>query len=195
MNLRLVSLVFAAVVLSACGFHLRNQIKLPPDLGPVKVVSTAQYSPLPELVARGLRISGATIADDDAKGVATLQILSERWGDQAVAVDEQGRAQEYSLRYAAVFVLRRADGGELVKQQAVELARDYTEPPQDVTGTNTEREILADEMRKDMADAILRRVDSVLVVLDSAAPASIASPAAASVALPAAASVAAPAGP
>ncbi len=177
MNLRPAFTALVAVLaLAACGFHLRNRIKLPPDLGPVKVVSTSQYSPLAELVSRGLRVSGATIADDDASNVATLQILSERWGDQPVALDQYGRAQEYSLRYAAVFVLHRADGSVLVKQQAVELARDYTEPPTDVTGTNTEREILADEMRKDMSDAILRRVNSVLDVMESAgSPAAAAS--------------------
>ena len=35
-------------------------------------------------------------------------------------------------------------------------------PPVDATGTATEREILADELRKDMSASILRRIDSVV---------------------------------
>lgn len=160
--LRLLAACVLAVALSACGFHLRNKIALPADLGPVRVTSTTQYSPLAEAVATGLRHAGAVAAEADATNVASLQILSERWGDLPIAMDDRGRAQEFSLRYAAVFVFRRADGSELVPQQVVELSRDYVSPPENVTGTTTEREILADELRREMAASILRRVDGVI---------------------------------
>lgn len=160
--LRLLAAIVLAVFLSACGFHLRNKIALPADLGPVRVTSTTQYSPLAEAVAMGLKHAGAVAAEADAKDVASLEILSERWGDLPIAMDDRGRAQEFSLRYAAVFVFRRADGSELVPQQVVELSRDYVAPPENVTGTTTEREILADELRREMAASILRRVDGVI---------------------------------
>lgn len=155
----LLACVFAA---SSCGFHLRSQIALPADLGPVKVTSSTPYSPLAQAVADGLRASGARAAAEDAEDVATLQILSERWGDLPISIDQFGRAQEFSLRYATVFAFRRADGSELVPQQVVELSRDYVSPPQNATGTTTERETLANELRREMAASILRRVDGVV---------------------------------
>jgi LPS-assembly lipoprotein len=160
--LRLLAPFVLVLGLSACGFHLRNKIALPADLGPVRVTSTTQYSPLAEAVATGLRHSGAMPAEADAKDVASLEILSERWGDLPIAMDDRGRAQEFSLRYAAVFVFRRADGSDLVPQQVVELSRDYVSPPENTTGTTTEREILADELRREMAASILRRIDGVI---------------------------------
>lgn len=160
--LRLLTAFVLVLGLSACGFHLRNKIALPADLGPVRVTSTTQYSPLAEAVAVGLRHAGAVPAEEDAKDVASLEILSERWGDLPIALDAQGRAQEFSLRYAAVFVFRRADGSDLVPQQVVELSRDYVSPPENTTGTTTEREILADELRREMAASILRRIDGVI---------------------------------
>ncbi len=160
--LRLLTAFVLVMGLSACGFHLRNKIALPADLGPVRVTSTTQYSPLAEAVAVGLRHAGAAPAEADAEDVASLEILSERWGDLPIAMDDRGRAQEFSLRYAAVFVFRRADGSELVPQQVVELSRDYVSPPESATGTATEREILADELRREMAAAILRRIDGVI---------------------------------
>ena len=60
----------------------------------------------------------------------------------------------------AVFL--RADGSILVPQQVVELSRDYVSPPVNVTGTTTEREVLAAELRREMAASILRRVDGVI---------------------------------
>lgn len=89
-------------------------------------------------------------------------MLSERWGDLPIAIDSQGRAQEYSLRYAVIFIFRREDGSELVPQQVIELSRDYVSPPTDATGTTTEREILADELRREMSASIIRRIDSVV---------------------------------
>ncbi len=160
--LRQSAILFLVLGLSACGFHLRNKIALPADLGPVRVTSTTPYSPLAESLATGLKQAGAIPAAADAKDVATLQVLSERWGDLPISIDAFGRAQEFSLRYAAVFVFRRADGSILVPQQVVELSRDYVSPPVDVTGTTSEREVLATELRREMTAAILRRVDGVV---------------------------------
>ena len=179
---RLLAAFVLILSLAGCGFHLRNKIALPEDLGPVLVVSNVRYSQLTEPVERGLGSSGATIAAEGSKDVATLRILSERWGDQPIAIDELGRAQEYSLRYAAIFVFQKADGTVLVPQQVVELSRDYVSPPQNATGTSTEREILADELRREMAASILRRIDGVLrtrslVVPPTAPPADGAAPA------------------
>jgi len=160
--LRLLALSLLVTILSACGFHLRSKIALPADLGPVKVAATDPYSPLARDVAVGLKAAGAIPAEDAAAKVATLDILSERWGDRPIALDEQGRALEYSLRYAVVFRFLRADGSELVPQQVVELSRDYVAEATNLTGTTSEREILADELRREMSASILRRVDGVV---------------------------------
>ncbi|HEY0861657.1 MAG TPA: LPS assembly lipoprotein LptE [Pseudoxanthomonas sp.] len=167
-----------ALMLAGCGFHLRSRIALPSDLGPVLVRSSATYSDLAYKLVRGLQVAGAdahtpTTADLEAEKAAVasgetvpkkaeLVIVSERWGDLPIAVDSLGRAQEYSLRYAVVFVFRKADGTDLVPQQVVELSRDYVSPPENATGTTTEREILADELRREMSASILRRVDGVV---------------------------------
>jgi len=156
--------VLLALVLAGCGFHLRERLALPEDTPPVRVTSATPYSELVTILERNLRNAGARVADADArKGeVARLEVVSERWGDLPIAIDERGRAQEFSLRYATIFSFHRADGTELVPQQSVELARDYVSPPENATGTSTEREILADELRREMAASILRRIDSVL---------------------------------
>jgi len=168
---RLPVFILALAFLAGCGFHLRNKIALPADLGPVRVTaSSTAYSALVTSLSRGLQAAGATLASpigDESESttadqVATLRIVSERWGDLPIAVDQFGRAQEFSLRYAVVFSFKKADGTDLVPQQVVELSRDYVSPPQDATGTSTEREVLADELRREMAASILRRIDGVV---------------------------------
>ena len=170
---RLLFSIVLAAGLAGCGFHPRNALMLPADVPAVQVTSNVPYSELTKLLERNLRATGAQIIaasarNDDptelelAADAARLQVLSERWGDLPIAIDGQGRAQEYRLRYAAIFVFKRADGSELVPQQVIELSRDYVAPPTDATGTSTEREILAAELRREMAASILRRIDGVV---------------------------------
>ncbi|ALN58781.1 MULTISPECIES: LPS assembly lipoprotein LptE [Lysobacter] len=149
------------LALSACGFQLRQALTLPPDLGPVRVVSVDRYSPLAESLAQALTRAGAVPAQDGSTEVAVLDLMSERWGDTPAALDELGRVQEYSLRYAVVFELRKSDGKPLVPRQSIELSRDYVSNPTNAIGTEGEREILMREMRREMSSAVLRRIGAV----------------------------------
>lgn len=160
--IRAAAAILLALALSACGFHLRNAMALPADLGPVAVTARNQYSPLADGLRQALERAGGEVVELRGRrgaDVARLEILSERWASTPISIDARGRAQEYTLRYAVVFQLRRADGSDLVPQQAVELARDYTSSPSELTGTDSERELLSREMRREMVAAILRRVD------------------------------------
>ena len=184
--IRNVLLLAAALALAACGFHLRKGVDLPADLGPLRVVSTTRYSQLAEALSEALARSGAVPAPDpvdvapqpdDAQSaisppatdaaapatpVATLNIRKERWGSIPVAIDARGRAQELTLRYAVEFDLLRADGSVLVPRQVVELARSYVTVPNNSIGTDSEQEILAKEMQRDMVSSIMRRIDAAL---------------------------------
>lgn len=153
-------LLLFALALSGCGFHLRHALVLPDDLGPVRVESNDPYSPLADSLERALQRAGAVPAAESAEDVAVLDIVAERWGNTPLSVDARGRAQEFSLRYAVVFELRGADGGMLVPRQVVELSRDYVSPPTNSIGTDSEREILARELRREMGASILRRIDA-----------------------------------
>jgi LPS-assembly lipoprotein len=148
------------LVTSACGFHLRDALKLPPDLGQVRVVARDPYSPLAQSLTNSLERAGANMAGENAADAAVLRILSEKWASTPISVDQFGRAQEFTLRYAAVFRLDRADGSVAVPQQAIELGRDYVSAPTTSTGTESEREILARELQREMASSILRRIDA-----------------------------------
>jgi LPS-assembly lipoprotein len=182
--LRPLVLVVLALALSACGFHLRDALLLPQDLGPLRVVSPDPYSPLAQSLSEALTRAGAKPAVEDATGdVATLRVVSERWGNTPLSVDQVGRAQEYTLRYAVIFRLNRADGSDLVPQQAIELSRDYIFVPTNASGAEGEREILTKELRREMVASILRRIDAasrapaVAAPVEPSAPASEPAPA------------------
>jgi LPS-assembly lipoprotein len=149
-----------ALLVSACGFHLRNALTLPPDLGPVRVEARDPYSPLALSLQQALRRAGAEVVEGDARDVAVLDIVSERWADAPLSVDAQGRAQEYTMRYAVFFQLTAADGTQLVPLQGIELTRDYVAQAENIIGIEGESEILGRELRREMTAAVLRRIDA-----------------------------------
>lgn len=160
-RLRVALPVLLALLLSACGFHLREPLTLPPDLAGVQIVARDPYSPLAQSLTRSIERAGVVVAERRGPGVALLRILSERWDSQAISVDQFGRAQEFTLRYAAVFTLEGINGEELVPQQVIELSRDYVSLPRNSSGSESEREMLSRELQREMAAAVLRRIDAV----------------------------------
>lgn len=149
------------LMLSACGFQLRDALLLPPGLEQVRVVVPDPYSALGQSLERALIRAGAdVVALDDRRRVASLNIVSERWADRPLSIDQFGRAQEFTMQYAVVFSLTDRNGDVLVPQQVVEMGRDYIAPPTDATGTASERELLTREMQREMTASILRRIDA-----------------------------------
>jgi LPS-assembly lipoprotein len=149
------------LALSACGFHLRDSLVLPPGLEEVRVAVADPYSALAQSLERSLLRAGATVVDArDGRRVASLNIVSERWADRPLSIDQFGRAQEFTMQYAVIFSLTDANGDVLVPQQVVEMGRDYIAPPTEATGTATERELLVREMQREMSASILRRIDA-----------------------------------
>lgn len=155
-----VAAAILGLALSGCGFHLRNALTLPEDLGPVRVISADPYSPLGQSLSQALARVGATPAADADVDVATLEVISEKWGSRPISIDQFGRAQEYQLRYAVVFGLRAANGDDVLPRETIELSRDYVSSPANPTGAEGEQELLAKEMRREMTASILRRIDA-----------------------------------
>jgi LPS-assembly lipoprotein len=156
-----VLLALLVLALPACGFHLRDALTLPPDMDQVRVVARDPYSALAQSLSRSLERAGLDVAERESPGAAVLRIHSEQWESQAISVDQFGRAQEYTLRYAAVFSLVDGNGEVLVPQQVIELSRDYVSLPENSTGSESERELLSRELQREMASSVLRRIDSV----------------------------------
>lgn len=159
--LRILIPVLMLLVMTACGFRLREPLQLPPELSTVRVEAADPYSALAQALTRSLEHAGLDVLDGATERTGVLRIHSEGWDSQAISVDQFGRAQEFTLRYAAVFSVDGADGLTLVPEQVIELSREYVSLPENSTGSESEREMLARELQREMAVAVLRRIDAV----------------------------------
>ncbi len=165
MTLRRIPLLFAcicALMLAGCGFHPRAELALPSDLGPVKVVASDPYSPLGDSLSRTLTRAGATPAAASDPKVATLRVVSETWAEGPLSIDSLSHVREYIVTYTVKFSFAAADNSDLVPLQEVHLQRDYTYDDSHALGASEEQSTIREEMQRDMAASIIRRIGIAL---------------------------------
>lgn len=150
------------LALAGCGFHPRGEMTLPAGIGPVKAFSVDPYDPLVELLNRDLGRSGAqTGADSTAKG-PTVVIAGQTWEQLPLTVNAHAQATEYNISYVVKFELLAADGKAIAPMHEARLQRDYQYDAAHALGSVQEQDTIHEEMRREMAATILRRVDIVL---------------------------------
>jgi len=148
--------------LSACGFHLRGPVELPPALQTVRIVGSAEYAPLTLELKRILSNAGARVVPAETVGVSTITISNESYTRRVLSVDAQGRAAEYGLNYSFSFQFSDAGGEILVPSQGLEVARDFRFDPDAVLAKDTEEKQLRKEMIDLAVRQLVRRVDAIL---------------------------------
>ena len=160
-------LVTFCLVLVACGFQLRgvSSVSLPPQLAMLRVtMSGGRYPPLlVEMRNALLALGGVRLTDDVLAAVPVLQLHEEKSENQVLAIDSNGRISAYLINYRVTFSLTGADGKLLLPQQPVKLQREYTFDRLNVIATEKQSEFLQNEMRRDAAQQILRRLARLIV--------------------------------
>ena len=158
----LLMMVVCSLLLTACGFQLRgaSSVTLPPELSTLRVsMSGGRYPPLLiEMRNALLALGGVRLVDDVVTSVPILQLHGENSETQVLAIDSSGRISAYLINYRVVFSLAAADNKILLPQQSVKLQREYTFDRLNVIATEKQSEFLQNEMRRDAAQQILRRL-------------------------------------
>ncbi len=154
-----------SLAISGCGFQLRgaSSVTLPPELQQLRVtMGGAGFPPLLVEVRNALLALGnVRLTDDVSAAVPVLQLHGESSQNQVLAIDSSGRISAYLLNYRVDFSLVGADGKPLLPSQPVKLQREFTFDRLNVIATEKQSEFLQNEMRRDVAQQILRRLASL----------------------------------
>jgi LPS-assembly lipoprotein len=165
MTLRRIPFLFACIcvlTLAGCGFHPRAELVLPPDLGPVKVITGDPNGPLGDSLSRVLTRAGAKPAAAGDTKVATLHVVSETWSQAPLSVDAFSHVREYIITYTVKFSFVAADNTDISPLQEAKLQRDFTYDDAHALGAAQEQDTIHEEMQRDMAATIIRRIGIAL---------------------------------
>jgi LPS-assembly lipoprotein len=146
------------VLLSACGFHLRGDVELPPLLQDTYIESDDPFTGIARPLRAQLERSGATVLETRDQASAVLRIIGERSENRVLSVGSSGKATEYELFNQVVFSLSDAAGKVLVGPQTVRMTRDLTFDETELLGKLSEAEGIHRQMLDSLARQILTRI-------------------------------------
>ena len=86
----------------------------------------------------------------------SLTLKPEQFSQRNLSLTAQARAAELELTLASDFILTRADQGPVIARATVN--RQMLNDPRNVVGKTEELRLLREEMRRDLAAQIVRRV-------------------------------------
>lgn len=156
-------IVFMAVSLSllvtGCGFQMRGDWQLPASVQ--NTVMSGGTQQLYTHLQREFRAASASLTRPPAESsAASIVILQDTMERRVLSVDNRGKAIEYQIIYLFRFKVLGADGKVLVKEQQINIARDYPFVATEVGGAFNQELSLRDDLRKDMARQIMRRIQA-----------------------------------
>lgn len=144
-------------MLSACGFALRGSASLPAALQTLQVVSVDANSDLMREVNRALRSSGVTVVDTAAN--YRLGLGRETGVERTLSVNSNARAGEYELELSVLFQLSQG-GTTVLGPETIALSRVYLSDPENAVAKSEEAELIHQEMRRELAQQLIRRLQS-----------------------------------
>jgi LPS-assembly lipoprotein len=157
---RLALIALFAMLLGACGFHLRGEAQLPAGMQTLAIEGADALSPLGRDLRKALVRSGARVVEVGAEGAAVLRIGSNQFRTDVLSVGGNARANEYTIRYHVEFDVVGAGATSLLAKQTIELTRDFTFDATQALGIAAEQDLLTGELQRDMVQAILRRLEA-----------------------------------
>ncbi len=155
------ALLLLVLALTACGFQLRGEARLPPDMAQTWLDVPDRNSSFARELALRLRADGIEVLDEPAEHSAVLRIHGERLRSQPLTISGQARVREFLLAFDLDFELLDADGEPLIARETLRLTREYSFDEQSILAASREEEFLRAELRQAMASRLMRRLEAV----------------------------------
>ena len=149
--------------LAGCGFQLKgsdaasSSAKLE-DMT-LQLISSQPRSELTREVSRALSATGLMLLEE-GDAMLTLVLQPEQFMRRNVSLTAQTRAAELELTLSADFTLNRQASNPTDARATV--TRQMLNDPRNVVGKTEEIRLLREEMRRDLADQIARRISHIL---------------------------------
>jgi LPS-assembly lipoprotein len=164
MSIRSIALIAAALALSACGFHMRGEVKLPSGLQRVNVQISDPFSPLKRDLNAAMKRGGATIEENPGDGIAEVVITAVSLNPIARSVGSNAYVNEFSMVYHVEVQITDGANKVVIPKQVIEHSREFTFDQTQAIGTSAEQDEIKKEMERDMVQAILRKVEAAAKV-------------------------------
>lgn len=147
-----------ALLLSACGFHLRGALDIPQWLNNVAIVSKDGNKELVSLLKSQLEGYKVDVNPDPATAQYWLIINQVNLHQQIISIGASTNPRQYQLIMTIEFMLQTNKGQVIQPAKVITVTRQLTVNNDRILGSNEEEAILISEMRHDAVIQIINRL-------------------------------------
>jgi LPS-assembly lipoprotein len=155
---RIVAVGLVALLVAGCGFHLRGEMPGTAESKTLFLTGLSNRTSFYGDLVQVLGYSGGILAAAPAKAGAVVNVTLARHERRALTLSGQGRANTFDLTFRVIYDVRSPKGDILVPQQEMEVRRDYFNDQSSPLGQQEEEALMRNEMEKEAAQTLLRRV-------------------------------------
>lgn len=153
-------LAILAFALSGCGFQLRGEADLPPEMLLTHMDVDDPYSTLARRVQTLLEQNGVQFVSAD-RATAILEIPLNQVSTSVLTIADNARVREYRVSHTVQFRLLDAGGTELLTLQTLRQSREVSFDEQKILASSREQEYLKQDLAEDLARLLVSRLESV----------------------------------
>lgn len=159
-RLRFMLMLSSSIMLTGCGFHLRNQVDIP--YSSIYIASIGN-SPVANDLRHIMLTSGhyERLAKTPGQAERIVDIMSENSQMLIIAITGAGAVSEYQLQYRVIYRLLTPDRKEVMPPTKIMLSREMNFNSSQPYAFGDEQNFLYNDMQNDAAHQILRRLSVV----------------------------------
>lgn len=154
------AIVVVAIMLSACGYHLRGALDLPANMKNIYVEGGT--APLLDQFKQAIKSSSAKLSSSRAGAGIVIKIFNEDFSRRVLSLSSRGKSNEFELYYRLEYEFANAGDAKLMDRQTVEIRREYYNDQQFVIAKDNEEAGIKNEMYQQAVQTIVNRARVVL---------------------------------
>ena len=157
MRVYLIGSVMLALLLSACGFHLRGQATYVMPFKTLHIRSANEFAPFIIELKRAIQAQGVQLTPM-TEAQLVLHVASETINKQILSLSGAGRVLEFQLSYQVMLRVYDRQQQDWVAPLEINLRRNLPYDDTQVLAKEAEEALLYQDMRKDAVQQIVRRL-------------------------------------
>ena len=158
---KIIALVFFAVCLSACGWHIRGSLDMPKQLSNLYVSANDSKGALVTELRQLLKTNRVSLVEKSADANYSLYLLEETKDRRTAGVGGDELSSAYEITLKVNYEIHLKNHNQLVEGNAISI-RNFNYNTAAINSATQEELLLDQEMRRDLAQQILRRLSSVI---------------------------------
>jgi LPS-assembly lipoprotein len=152
------ALLLLAAMLAACGFELRGQAQLPPEMKQTRLVIDDQYSIFARRVRVLLEQSGVQFVTAP-EASAVLEIPQNDVVTEVLTIGDNARVREYRISHTVRFRVVARDGREIVPMQTIRQTREVSFDEQQLLAVSREQEYVKQDLANTLSRLLVTRLE------------------------------------